>query len=988
MRKRFYGLYLLIGFLLMGGGASVQAWVPSQHKSLSVLLDGSLSGVITGSAGGNGATSAYSPGSRVVGEVSFDAEADFEQRYQRTYHEYVAGELSQGRTSVTDVGSLIDPQPVYRTLADMGGTPPPSWVFSTLPLANESPDAIAGGTVEARNPSTGSIVGTATIQANGSYTITGLPPGQYAVRASASGYVSEYLNDYYALAVAVRITVISGINIPNINITLAPAGTVNGRVTAANGVTPLANSEVYWTASNYESPIRCTDANGLYTLPDAPTNNTFRVYASGRTCNSSSQPYVGEYWQETTTYKEASPIFFTSASTTRNNINFTLNTGGRISGNIYREDGVTPLAYPFVSFYDSAGLYVGGMSSNGVNGSYVSILLKPDNYYVQVNAAAPAPTSKYYPNANSIATATLVAVTTGVTTPNINITLPLPLPSNTGAITGTVYAPDGVTPVTDALVYLWYPNANGVFNAAFGNYVNAVTGQFNFSGLAPASYKIEIRSSSYVAEFYPDKTTLGTAAAIVVGAATITNINPVLNSGITVTGTIFDRNTGYPIQTGIVVVYTPSGDYVTFTTTGVAGTYKVTVPSGIYTIYAHRFGIGAGRWLGDVIQRVNASTFTVAGDGMLPNMNVTLGRFGEVIGNVTQTNGLTPIPNASVRVTQIGSPFSPVYCANSRSVFVHEQVIIGVDNIVNAFVNPSACGSSLSSNFAPEYWQQAPTVVGATMVVPTNADRVVEGINFTLGAGGSISGTIFQADGTTPLPNAVVAATITEYETVNLLTVVQANASGQYQIIGLGTASYFLEASASGYVDEYYQNQTLIENANAVAVTAGANTPNINFTLITKSNSATVSGTYTMLGLPSKPHASWVMGVDVTITPTGGGATVFNNRVTTNQNGLFVIESLPPGTYTLVIRRFNALPLTKTNVVLIVGNNPVDMGSAKGGDADGNNLINITDFSILATSFGKSTGQVGFDARADFNNDGIVNISDFSMLATYFGQSG
>ncbi len=39
---------------------------------------------------------------------------------------------------------------------------------------------------------------------------------------------------------------------------------------------------------------------------------------------------------------------------------------------------------------------------------------------------------------------------------------------------------------------------------------------------------------------------------------------------------------------------------------------------------------------------------------------------------------------------------------------------------------------------------------------------------------------------------------------------------------------------------------------------------------------------------------------------------------------------------------------------------------------------------ILAASYPKSTGQPGWDARADFDRSGIVNISDFGLLAVNF----
>ena len=51
------------------------------------------------------------------------------------------------------------------------------------------------------------------------------------------------------------------------------------------------------------------------------------------------------------------------------------------------------------------------------------------------------------------------------------------------------------------------------------------------------------------------------------------------------------------------------------------------------------------------------------------------------------------------------------------------------------------------------------------------------------------------------------------------------------------------------------------------------------------------------------------------------------------------------------------------------------------GDANDDDVVNLADFSILASVFGTA------DARADFNGDGFVTLADFSILAANFGKS-
>ncbi|MGH9733797.1 MAG: MBG domain-containing protein [Candidatus Acidiferrales bacterium] len=51
------------------------------------------------------------------------------------------------------------------------------------------------------------------------------------------------------------------------------------------------------------------------------------------------------------------------------------------------------------------------------------------------------------------------------------------------------------------------------------------------------------------------------------------------------------------------------------------------------------------------------------------------------------------------------------------------------------------------------------------------------------------------------------------------------------------------------------------------------------------------------------------------------------------------------------------------------------------GDLNGDGVVDCADLNIVKASFGKKTGQAGFDARGDPNGDGIVNVIDLSAEA-------
>ena len=55
-------------------------------------------------------------------------------------------------------------------------------------------------------------------------------------------------------------------------------------------------------------------------------------------------------------------------------------------------------------------------------------------------------------------------------------------------------------------------------------------------------------------------------------------------------------------------------------------------------------------------------------------------------------------------------------------------------------------------------------------------------------------------------------------------------------------------------------------------------------------------------------------------------------------------------------------------------------------DFDGNGTVGISDFLLLATQFGLSQGDAGYDARFDLDGNGTIGISDFLIFVDAFGE--
>jgi hypothetical protein len=57
------------------------------------------------------------------------------------------------------------------------------------------------------------------------------------------------------------------------------------------------------------------------------------------------------------------------------------------------------------------------------------------------------------------------------------------------------------------------------------------------------------------------------------------------------------------------------------------------------------------------------------------------------------------------------------------------------------------------------------------------------------------------------------------------------------------------------------------------------------------------------------------------------------------------------------------------------------------GDANGDGAVDIYDLVIAANSFGRRSGDPGWDERADFNRDGLIDVFDLVIAAVNFGKT-
>ena len=85
--------------------------------------------------------------------------------------------------------------------------------------------------------------------------------------------------------------------------------------------------------------------------------------------------------------------------------------------------------------------------------------------------------------------------------------------------------------------------------------------------------------------------------------------------------------------------------------------------------------------------------------------------------------------------------------------------------------------------------------------------------------------------------------------------------------------------------------------------------------------------------------------------------------------------------YCYRVGAYNAVGVNYSNVNCGLIAPPPTAPAPPPGDLDGDGLVTCNDLAIVKASFGKLSGQSGFDPRADTNKDGVVNIIDLAYVA-------
>jgi Carboxypeptidase regulatory-like domain len=167
-------------------------------------------------------------------------------------------------------------------------------------VTDSSGNPLAGVTVVAYSLLGTQLSGAVTTASDGTYTVPDVLPGQYQVEfLGLSG--SNLATTFYGgstLSTAAKVTVASGAPVPSINAQLSAAGTISGKVTAAQGGATVGGLEVQLLdAQGNVLGLAFTNPDGTYTLTGVPAGTWYVEFVGGRAYNGlyyATEYYIGK----------------------------------------------------------------------------------------------------------------------------------------------------------------------------------------------------------------------------------------------------------------------------------------------------------------------------------------------------------------------------------------------------------------------------------------------------------------------------------------------------------------------------------------------------------------------------------------------------------------------------------------------------------------------------------------------------------------------
>lgn len=748
-----------------------------------------------------------------------------------------------------------------------------------------------------------------TVNADGTYALRGLLPGEYVISFQAPdewGLIDEYYNDVATYADATRVAVGAGQTVSGVDASLITGSTISGRVTLPAGVSVDSMQYRVTAYGPQMSYVASTgiQVDGTYSLRGLPAGS-YRLQFSAP----SSSGVLSEWYSDKANYWSADSLTVTAAQSV-SHVDVTLDRGGVVKGYV-RDAAGAPVSNARVTIHPRSGSTWGWGSSVTTDsaGAYTFTGLSPATYALEFTPpSGSALLPEWWNDSTDQATATGLTVDAGQVRSNLVTKL-----ATGGSVAGTVRSADGVA-VGGADVRVM--NRAGV---EVGSSRTDAAGAFRVVGLRAGDVAVGVLTGGGLT-FSNGAGSIVAAAFSSVALGRTTTVEIALG-GRSITGVITAADTGAAISSGTVTLYSSTGAAGIQATIGKGGAYALrNVPPGSYTLavrpadaaYAQTWAFGAS-------SAAESDYFTMSTTSLKKNLAVL--RAGAITGDVRTSSqgglslGLWQSNGATWERT--GSQW-----ISDGQTFTFGSLAPGVYALVSS-----------TYDFASDDPASAPRITvgaGATVDIGTVTDVPA--------SAGSLSGSV---SGITSASNVAVFVTSAD-GTIRSTTVKRTGpTSFTYTFPALSAGSYTVGVQSPSAPTAWYGG-TSASSARKVTVSAGG---------AASANLAVVPGKASLVGTVTGPDGVGVAGVYVAVTETtAAGGIVDARSVTTGADGRYSFPSALAAGHAYTVTASNS-PGTSARAEILArtGSQTVDLAFAAPARLKGTVLDATTGAPVVGT---------------------------------------
>lgn len=658
-------------------------------------------------------------------------------------------------------------------------------------------------------------------EADGTYSIGPIPPGNYLLKADpspASGYVVQYYDAVLAKSGAASITVTAGSDTSGIDFDLFQGGTITGTITD-NGGAPLAgiDLDVYDTFGRFVSANATTAGDGSYSIGPLPDGDYF--------VKADPDPGLGQYGVDAFYGGDIdNASIVTIAGGSANGIDMNLVTGGMISGTI-RGTGGIPLDNIDLDIYDSDGNRLAYDAKTESDGTYSIGAVPPGQYLLRADPDEVSGYTKlYYDDSVSRSEATLITVTTSTTTTDIDFDL-----FQGGWISGTILS-DGGSPLNNVDLDVF--TASGVLLDATTR--SAPDGTYTLGPLKPGLHIVRAdpdKTSGYMGEYFWGDADISDANLVLVTATTTKpNINFSLSPAGWIEGQV-TNSSGTPLSgVDIQLLDTATLDVLPYSeVSGTDGSYLIgPLPVQSMIVLAEPSPATGlfHEYYNQKVSVTTANTVTLTGGSGTTGVNFSLEPGSFIQGTVVDPADGGGVGGVDIQVVR-----------QSDMLVMDETATTLPDGTFSVGRLPAGTylvliRAETGDVYLDTYYGGTTDPAEATPVVLTSGiDNT--GIGFDLESGGAISGTV-RDDGGVPLSG----FTLDVYNTsgVKLSYSATSAADGSYLVGPVPPGQYTLKAHSPDdpeYIGQFYDDVLDSGDASSITITLDDITDDIDFDLWT-----------------------------------------------------------------------------------------------------------------------------------------------------------